>query len=169
MKRKKYKKRKIFFVPNFTLPRRKVSYAKTLRRGSFIRLLSYFWTRRKDFTYKSVRRGILESSDRDSQPCLTNFESPRADFQTEHRGSLKSNNRMHVWQHCDLRHISATERLRIHQVGVYEAVDVLNQFDGSRRTTAQFFCCIRRVNHFHIHIDSIAETSVPAMFLCYIK
>ena len=58
MKRKKYKKRKIFFVPNFTLPRRKVSYAKTLRRGSFIWICAYLQTRRKDFTYKSVRRGF---------------------------------------------------------------------------------------------------------------
>ena len=58
MKRKKYKKRKIFFVPNFTLPRRKVSYAKTLRRGSFIWICAHLRTRRKDFTYKSVRRGF---------------------------------------------------------------------------------------------------------------
>jgi hypothetical protein len=58
MKRKKYKKRKIFFVPNFTLPRRKVSYAKTLRRGSFIWICAYLRTRRKDFIYKSVRRGF---------------------------------------------------------------------------------------------------------------
>ena len=99
MKRKKYKKRKIFFVPNFTLPRRKVSYTKTLRRGSFIRLLSYFWTRRNNFTHKILRRGFPNHNIH-SQPC----------------------------HHRHLKKTASDQKLRVHQVGIHKTVYFLDDF-----------------------------------------
>ena len=100
MKRKKYKKRKIFFVPNFTLPRRKVSYAKTLRRGSFIWICAHLRTRRKDFIYKSVRRGFPNC-----HIHIVNYV-----IIVIKKNSIRP------------------ERLRIHQVGIHKAVDFLNDF-----------------------------------------
>ena len=54
------------------------------------------------------------------------------------------------------------EFLRIHQVGIYETVDIPDKFDGSKGARPEIFIC-RRFGSSHESIDGFTETGIATI------